>query len=64
MNLQLLAEAASGEDAIARAKARTLVLVEPKVEVRPGGNVLVIPTNAGYGSYAERLPDKMVRAGS
>jgi 8-oxo-dGTP pyrophosphatase MutT (NUDIX family) len=55
MNLQLLAEASSGADAVARAKARTLVTVEPKVHERPGGSVLVIPPDAGYGDVAEPL---------
>ena len=55
MNLQLLAEASSGLDAIARAEARELVLVEPKVEQREGGAVLVIPTNAGYGDVVEPM---------
>jgi len=56
MNLQLLAEAADGPDAIARALARTLVPVEPVVERREGGSVLVIPSNAGYGDVAEPMP--------
>jgi 8-oxo-dGTP pyrophosphatase MutT (NUDIX family) len=55
MNLQLLAEAAGGADAVARAAARTLVTVEPKVERCDGGQVLVIPPNAGYGVVAEPL---------
>jgi 8-oxo-dGTP pyrophosphatase MutT (NUDIX family) len=55
MNLQLLAEASSGLDAIARAKARELVVVEPKVQQREGGPVLVIPTNAGYGDVVEPM---------
>ena len=53
MNLQLLAESASGEEAVARSAARTLVVVEPKVEGREGGSVLVIPADAGYGAVAE-----------
>jgi len=43
MNLKLLAEASSAQDAIDRADARTLVPVLPKVERREGGGVLVIP---------------------
>ena len=64
MNLKLLAEAASANDAIARARARTIVSVTPRVEVRAEGRFLVLPPEAGYGPFAERLPDKMVRAGS
>lgn len=56
MNLQLLAEASSGLDAIARANARTLVTVEPVVERRESGSVLVIPPDAGYGAVVERMP--------
>ncbi|WP_204322157.1 hypothetical protein, partial [Streptococcus pneumoniae] len=40
MNLQLLAEAADGRDAIARARARRLVTVEPQVRQRPEGPAL------------------------
>jgi 8-oxo-dGTP pyrophosphatase MutT (NUDIX family) len=56
MNLQLLAEAGSGLDAIERANGRTLVTVEPMVERRETGPVLVIPGNAGYGEVAEPMP--------
>ncbi len=55
MNLQLLAESASGEEAVDRAARRTLVVVEPRVEGREGGSVLVIPSDAGYGDVVEPL---------
>ncbi len=55
MNLQLLAEASSADDAIARAGARTLVPVLPEVIRRESGNVLTIPANAGYGAVEEPL---------
>ena len=55
MNLQLLAESESGEDAVRRAGLRTLVTVQPKLEQREGGPVLVIPEAAGYGAVAEPL---------
>ena len=55
MNLQLLAESSSAEDAITRAIDRPLVTVEPKVEPREGGPVLVIPHDAGYGAVEEPL---------
>jgi 8-oxo-dGTP pyrophosphatase MutT (NUDIX family) len=55
MNLKLLAEAADASDAIARARARTLVTVEPKVSDGPEGRVLVIPADAGYGPVSEPL---------
>ena len=53
MNLQLLAESASGQEAVAQAAARTLVTVEPRVEQRPSGAVLIIPKDAGYGDVVE-----------
>jgi 8-oxo-dGTP pyrophosphatase MutT (NUDIX family) len=56
MNLQLLAEASHGLDAIARANGRTLVTVEPMVERRDAGAFLVIPHDAGYGVVAEPMP--------
>ena len=55
MNLQLLAEASSAADAIARASARKLVPVLPKVERRETGRFLVIPSDAGYGDIAEPM---------
>ena len=60
MNLQLLAEAGDGPDAIARAITRPLVTVEPVVERREGGSVLVIPPDAGYGAVVE--PMSAIRA--
>lgn len=59
MNVQLLAEAASAEDAIARARARPLVTVLPQIEDRPGGKVLTLPPHAGYGDVAEPLSSVM-----
>ncbi|MET0273519.1 MAG: NUDIX hydrolase [Phenylobacterium sp.] len=55
MNLQLLAEAGSADDAVARAQGRTLVTVEPQVASRPSGRVLVLPADAGYGAVEEPI---------
>jgi 8-oxo-dGTP pyrophosphatase MutT (NUDIX family) len=55
MNLKLLAEAADAGDAIALARGRTLVTVEPKVAESPAGRILVIPADAGYGAVSEPL---------
>jgi 8-oxo-dGTP pyrophosphatase MutT (NUDIX family) len=59
MNLQLLAEASHAEDAVARAAARTLVTVQPEVQQRAHGPVLVLPSDAGYGAVEERLEAAM-----
>jgi 8-oxo-dGTP pyrophosphatase MutT (NUDIX family) len=59
MNLQLLAEASGAVDAVARARARTLVTVEPKVVDSPEGRMLVIPPDAGYGAVTESLAAAM-----
>ena len=53
MNLQLLAEATSAEDAVARARAREIVTVEPQLQVKNGERYLVLPPNAGYGVVEE-----------
>ena len=55
MNLQLLAEATGAEDAARRAAGRTLVTVLPEVQDGEGGQVLVIPPDAGYGAVAVPL---------
>ena len=59
MNLQLLAEAAGAADAVARAAARTLVTVQPKIEQRDSGRFLTLPPDAGYGLIAEPLENVM-----
>lgn len=59
MNLQLLAESTSADGAIAAARARTLVTVEPQIEDRPDGRVLTLPPDAGYGDVAEPLSSVM-----
>jgi len=59
MNLSLLAQANGAEDAVARAAARTVVTVEPKVVETPEGRVLVIPPDAGYGEVVEPLSRAM-----
>jgi 8-oxo-dGTP pyrophosphatase MutT (NUDIX family) len=55
MNVQLLAEAKSADDCVARAEKRELVTVLPVVEMREGARFLVIPPNAGYGDVAEAM---------
>lgn len=55
MNVQLLAEASGAGDGVARARARSLVTVMPKLEARSDGNYLVLPPDAGYGEVAEAM---------
>lgn len=59
MNLKLLGEAESADDAVARARSRPEVTVEPKVESRPDGRYLVLPPDAGYGAVAEPIENVM-----
>jgi 8-oxo-dGTP pyrophosphatase MutT (NUDIX family) len=59
MNLKLLGQAQSAADAVARAAARTLVTVQPQVQERPAGRVLVLPPDAGYGVVEEPLENVM-----
>ena len=59
MNLKLLAEASDAADAVARAQARDLVTVQPQIQERPHGRVLVLPPDAGYGAVEERLENVM-----
>jgi 8-oxo-dGTP pyrophosphatase MutT (NUDIX family) len=59
MNLKLLAEASSAEDAVVRSRARELVTVEPKVVEKNGERVLTLPPDAGYGDIEEPLSRAM-----
>lgn len=59
MNLKLLAEARHSEDAVRRAAVRRLVTVQPQIQERPHGRVLVLPPDAGYGVVEERLENVM-----
>ena len=59
MNVQLLAEASSADDCIARARARKLVTVRPEMRDTPHGKVLALPPDAGYGIVEEPLANVM-----
>lgn len=53
LNLELLAEAGSAQDCVARARDRTIVSVLPTIIQRDGKNILTIPEEAGYGPAEE-----------
>jgi len=59
MNLKLLAEAGDAAGAVQRAATRQLVTVQPQVEEREHGRVLVLPPDAGYGVVEEKLENVM-----
>jgi 8-oxo-dGTP pyrophosphatase MutT (NUDIX family) len=59
LNLQVLNAARSAAEAEASARGRTVVTVEPVVEERADGKVLVIPEAAGYGLTEERMKEVM-----
>jgi 8-oxo-dGTP pyrophosphatase MutT (NUDIX family) len=57
LNLQVLAKSSTAAEAEAAARAKTVVTVEPRVEQRADGKVLIIPAEAGYGLTEERLSE-------
>lgn len=59
LNLEMLNAARNAAEADAAARARPVVTVEPVVEERIGGKVLVIPAEAGYGLTEESLKGVM-----
>lgn len=61
LNLQLLAESRNVNEALSRAQQRPIVTVQSRIEQRPGGRVLTIPRDAGYGSVEEPLSEVAAR---
>jgi hypothetical protein len=59
LNLELLVGPATAEAAIAEARARRIVTVEPKIVRRDGAMVLTIPAEAGYSVTEEALEPNM-----
>ena len=55
MNLRRVATAGGVERAIAEARARPPVIVQPVVEIRDGERYLTLPLEAGYGEVAEPM---------
>jgi 8-oxo-dGTP pyrophosphatase MutT (NUDIX family) len=57
LNLQMLARSSNAAEAEQAAKMRKVVTVEPRVEQREHGRVLIIPEEAGYGLTEERISE-------
>ena len=57
MNLRMLAQNANVASALNAARERSVVTVMPRVEKRPGGLVIVIPEEAGYGVTEYAAPE-------
>ncbi len=55
MNLKLLNEAGSADDAIRRALDRAPMTVTPEIIYRDGTRLLTIPADAGYGEIMETI---------
>lgn len=55
MNVELLAKAANSSEALAQAKARRIVTVEPQIVREDGAMMLTIPAEAGYSVTREPL---------
>lgn len=58
MNLRMLAYSNTVEEALAAVKTRKVVTVTPRLERRPDGNMLTIPSDAGYGVAEDRPPGR------
>lgn len=56
LNLELLAQSRSVEEAIDAARRRRVVTVTPRVERRASGTFVTIPDDAGYGVAEEFAP--------
>jgi 8-oxo-dGTP pyrophosphatase MutT (NUDIX family) len=59
MNLRRLAEACDARDAVARAAARPLIAVRPRMVDRDGGRMLVLSPEFGYGDVEESIEKSM-----
>lgn len=59
LNLQVLDRSKTAAEAEAAARVQRVVTVEPRVEDRADGKVLVIPEEAGYGLTEERMKEVM-----
>lgn len=59
LNLEVVARSQTAAAAIAAAQTQKVVTVEPRVEEREDGKVLIIPAEAGYGLTEERMTEIM-----
>jgi 8-oxo-dGTP pyrophosphatase MutT (NUDIX family) len=59
LNLEVLARSPNAAAAVTAARAQKVVTVEPRVEDRADGKVLIIPAEAGYGLTEERMKEVM-----
>ncbi len=59
LNLEVLARSQTVAAAIAAARTQRVITVEPRLEEREDGKVLVIPAEAGYGLTEERMTEIM-----
>jgi 8-oxo-dGTP pyrophosphatase MutT (NUDIX family) len=57
LNLQVLDRSTTAAEAETAARLQRVVTVEPRVEERADGKVLVIPAEAGYGLTEERMKE-------
>ncbi|MBR1252314.1 NUDIX domain-containing protein [Bradyrhizobium sp. AUGA SZCCT0240] len=57
LNLQMLAESRSVEEASCRARERVMVPVQSRIEQRESGRVLTIRSDAGYGCVEEPVSE-------
>jgi len=55
LNIEMLAEANSVEDAFTQAKMRKIATVKPRFEKREDGNYLCLPEDAGYSISEEKM---------
>jgi 8-oxo-dGTP pyrophosphatase MutT (NUDIX family) len=62
MNLRMLADSKTVADAIDAAKKRPVIAVMPKLEQRPDGPMLTIPSDAGYGVAEDRPPARPAKS--
>ena len=63
LNLEMLAESASVDDAIQAAKNRDIVVVIPAVKVNDSGEkMVVIPENAGYTTTSYPFEKKWIKS--